>query len=159
MLEGVGVTDQATVEAMDAWRRGYVGPGGLWNTLDPDAGPALDAVRAAGLRAAVISNSDGTIRALVAQLGLADRLDFVIDSSEEGVEKPDPRIFEIALARAVVEAHEAAYIGDLYSIDVVGARRVGLRAVLLDPGLCWAECDCDTGRSVLDAVRLVLRRS
>jgi putative hydrolase of the HAD superfamily len=159
VLEGVGVTDGAIVETMDAWRRDYPGPGGLWNTPDPDAGAALDAVRTAGLRSAVISNSNGTIRELVARLGFADRLDFVVDSAEEGVEKPDPRIFEIALARAGVTAGEAAYIGDFYSIDVLGARRVGLRAVLLDPGRYWGERDCDTGRSVLDAVRLLLGRS
>jgi putative hydrolase of the HAD superfamily len=158
VLEGVGVTDEATVEAMDAWRRGYDGPGGLWDTPDPDAGAALDAVRAAGVRSAVISNSNGTIRALVSRLGFADRLDFVVDSAEEGVEKPDPRIFQVALARAGVTASEAAYIGDLYSIDVLGARRVGLRAVLLDPGSCWGARDCDTGRTVLDAVRLLLGR-
>ena len=158
LLEGVGVTDEATIDAMETWRRAYDGPGGLWNTADPDAGAALDAVRAAGLRSAVISNSNGTIRALVTRLGLADRLDFVIDSAEEGVEKPDPRIFEIALARAGVKGDEAAYIGDLYSIDVVGARRVGLRAVLLDPGRCWGERDCDTGVSVLDAVTILLAR-
>lgn len=159
LLEGLGVTDEATVEAMDAWRRGYEGPGGLWNTADPDAGAALDAVRAAGLRSAVISNSNGTIRSLVTRLGLVDRLDFVVDSAEEGVEKPDPRIFEIALARVGVKAEEAAYIGDLYSIDVRGARRVGLRPVLLDPGRCWGERDCDTARNVLDAVRLLVGRA
>jgi putative hydrolase of the HAD superfamily len=158
LLEGVGVTDPATVDAMDVWRSAYGGAGGLWNTADPDAGPALDAVRAAGLRSAVISNSNGTIRALVTTLGFADRLDFVVDSGEEGVEKPDPRIFEIALARAAVTAAEAAYIGDLYSIDVLGARRVGMRTVLLDPGRCWGERDCDRAPSVLDAVRLLLDR-
>ena len=156
LLEGVGVTDDATIDAMDGWRRAYDGPGGLWNTADPDAGAALDAVRAAGVRSAVISNSNGTIRTLVTRLGFADRLDFVIDSAEEGVEKPDPRIFAIALGRAAVKPEEAAYIGDLYSIDVLGARRVGMRTVLLDPGRCWGERDCDRAGSVLDAVTLLL---
>jgi putative hydrolase of the HAD superfamily len=156
LLEGVGVTDEPTIEAMDAWRRAYEGPGGLWNTADPDAVAALDAVHAAGLRSAVISNSNGTIRSLVTRLGLVDRLDFVIDSAEEGVEKPDPRIFEIALARARVKPEEAAYIGDLYSIDVRGARRVGLRPVLLDPGRYWGDRDCDTALTVLDAVRVLV---
>jgi putative hydrolase of the HAD superfamily len=156
LLEGLGVTDEPTVEAMDAWRRAYEGPGGLWNTADPAAAPALDAVHAAGLRSAVISNSNGTIRSLVTRLGLVDRLDFVIDSAEEGVEKPDPRIFEIALARARVKPEEAAYIGDLYSIDVRGARRVGLRPVLLDPGRYWGERDCEIAPTVLDAVGLLV---
>jgi putative hydrolase of the HAD superfamily len=159
LLEGLGVTDEATIQAMEAWRRAYRGPGGLWNTADPDAGAALDAVRAGGLRSAVISNSDGTIRALVTRLGLGDRLDFVVDSGEEGVEKPDPRIFEIALARAGVKREEAAYIGDLYSIDVVGARGVGIRPILLDPGDCWGPRDCETAPGVLEAVRRLLGQS
>ena len=156
ILEGVGVTDETTIDAVDAWRRTYNLPVGLWNTVDPDAGAALDAVRAAGVRSAVISNSNGTIRSLMERLGLIDKLDFVIDSGEEGVEKPDPRIFRIALARAGVTAEETAYIGDLYSIDVRGARRAGLRPVLLDPGRCWGARDCDAAPTVLDAVTFLL---
>ena len=156
ILEGVGVTDAHTIEAVDAWRRAYNLPVGLWNTVDPDAPRALDAVRAAGVRSAVISNSNGTIRSLMERLGLLDKLDFVIDSGEEGVEKPDPRIFELALARAGARPEEAAYVGDLYSIDVRGARRVGIRPVLLDPGRCWGPRDCDAAPSVLDAVTLLL---
>ena len=158
ILEGVDVTDEPTIDAVDAWRRAYNLPVGLWNTADPDAAAALDAVRAAGVRSAVISNSNGTIRALMTRLGLIDRLDFVIDSGEEGVEKPDPRIFEIALARAGVKPEETAYIGDLYSIDVRGARRAGLRPVLLDPGRCWGPRDCDVSPTVLDAVTFLLQR-
>ena len=61
-----------------------------------------------------------------------------------------------ALARAGAKAEEAAYIGDLYSVDVVGARRVGIRAVLMDPGGCWGTRDCEAAPTVLDAVRLLL---
>lgn len=158
ILEGLGVTDEATIEAVDAWRRAYNLPVGLWNTADPDAAAALDAVRAAGIRSAVISNSNGTIRSLMERLGLIDKLDFVIDSGEEGVEKPNRRIFEIALARAGAKAQDAAYIGDLYSIDVRGARGAGIRPVLLDPGQCWGARDCDVAPSVLDAVNFLLER-
>jgi putative hydrolase of the HAD superfamily len=159
LLAGLGVTDETTVSAMERWRRAYAGPGGLWNRADPDAAAALDLVRAAGVRAAVISNSNGTIRALMARLGLADRLDFVVDSGEEGFEKPDPRIFRAALDRAAVKPEAAAYIGDLYSIDALGARSAGIRAVLLDPGGCWGVRDCDRAHGVVDAVRLLLEAS
>lgn len=161
ILEELGVRDERTIAAVDAWRLAYNLPVGLWNTIDPDAPRALDAVRAAGVRSAVISNSNGTIRGLMERLRLLDRLDFVIDSGEEGVEKPDPRIFEIALARAGAKPDETAYIGDLYSIDVRGARRVGIRPVLLDPGRCWGARDCDAAATVFDAVTLLLgeRRS
>jgi putative hydrolase of the HAD superfamily len=157
ILAGLGITDEPTIEAVDAWRRAYNLPVGLWNTADPDAAAALHAVRAAGVRSAVISNSNGTIRSLMERLGLIDKLDFVIDSGEEGIEKPDPRIFQIALARAGVKPEETAYIGDFYSIDVRGARRAGLRPVLLDPGRCWGSRDCDAAPTVLDAVTFLLR--
>src|SRR5207237_1106396 len=104
----------------------------------------------------VVSNSNGTIKRILDDLGLTRDLDFVLDSQEEGVEKPDPRFFQRALARAGVEAADAAYIGDLYSVDVVGARRAGIRAVLMDPGRCWGVRDCPAAPTVLDAVRTLL---
>ncbi len=156
LLDEVGVRDGATVTALDTWRRGYNPPLGLWTALEPEAAEALALVREAGLRAAVISNSNGTVAEVLTRLGLAPHLDFIIDSSEVGVEKPDPRIFQIALDRAGLRSHEAAYIGDLYSIDVVGARAAGLHPVLMDPGACWGSRDCPTARTALEAVRLLL---
>ena len=152
VLEGIGVTDPALVDAMDAWRGGHNQPLGLWTAPEPHAAPALRLARTAGLRTGVISNSNGRIKQILAQLELLPLLDFALDSQEEGVEKPEPEIFARALARVGVAAEDAAYVGDLYSIDVLGARRAGLRAVLLDPGRCWGARDCPTARSVLDAV-------
>ena len=156
VLEGVGVTDAGLVGAMDEWRRGYNQPLGLWTAPEPDAAPALTLAREAGLRTGVISNSNGSIRRILEQLDLLRLVDFALDSSEEGVEKPQPAIFERALARAGVAAAEAAYVGDLYSIDVLGARRVGLTGVLLDPGACWSRDDCLTAPTVLHAVKRLL---
>ena len=156
VLEGIGVTEPDLVEAMDEWRRGHNQPLGLWTAPEPDAAPALMLAREAGLRTGVISNSNGTIRQILARLSLMSLVDFALDSHEEGVEKPRREIFERALARAGVGASEAAYVGDLYSIDVLGARRAGLEAVLLDPGLCWGSRDCPTAPTVLDAVKRLL---
>src|SRR5262249_56274260 len=89
--------DPALVEKIVAWRRTYNPPVGVWNIVDPHAAEVLDAVRRAGLRAAVISNSNGSVRSILESLGLTDRLDFVVDSAEEGVEKPAPRIFDLSL--------------------------------------------------------------
>jgi putative hydrolase of the HAD superfamily len=158
VLAALGVTDEAIVAAMVDWRRGYNPPLGLWTVAEPKAAEALAAVRDAGLGAAVISNSNGTVEGILQGLGLAGRLDFVLDSSRVGVEKPDPRIFRLALARAGVTAAEAVYVGDLYSVDVLGARAAGMDAVLLDPGACWGERDCRTAPDVLGAVRLILGR-
>jgi len=158
LLEGAGVDDERVITAVAAWRRTYNPPVGVWNTAEPLAAEALRLVRNAGLRAAVISNSNGSVRQILESLGLARHLDFVLDSGEVGVEKPDPRIFRLALERAGVTPAEAVYVGDLYSIDVLGAGGAGLGAVLLDPGGCWGQRDCLVARDVLEAVRLILAR-
>jgi putative hydrolase of the HAD superfamily len=156
LLEELDVRRPATVAALIAWRRAYNPPKGLWTVREPEANAALALARRSGLTTAVISNSNGTIDDILTGLGLARHLDFVIDSSRVGVEKPDPRIFHLALERAGLQPAQAVYIGDLYSIDVLGARAAGLHAILMDPGGCWPPRDCQTARTVLDAVRLVV---
>ena len=156
VLDALGITDAGIAEAVVEWRRTYNPPVGLWNTADPYAATALGLVRAAGLAAAVISNSNGTVRSILETLGLASRLDFVLDSFEVGVEKPDARIFTLAVERAGVSPGETVYVGDLYSVDVRGARATGMDAILLDPGGHWGARDCATVVDVLAAVRLIL---
>lgn len=156
VLEELGVRDAATGEALAAWQRTYNAPVGLWHRADPDAAPALGLLRQAGLRAGVVSNSNGTARAALEAAGLAAHLDFVLDSHVVGVEKPDPRIFALALRAAGVEPAEAVHVGDLYSVDVRGAREAGLGAVLLDPGGHWGARDCPRAAGLLEAVRLAL---
>jgi putative hydrolase of the HAD superfamily len=156
LLDELGVRDAGLIAALAAWRRGYNLPQGLWSALEPEALEAVALARASGVCTGVISNSNGTVADILETLGLARHLDFVIDSSKVGVEKPDPRIFEIALDRAGVRPDEAAYVGDLYSVDVVGSRAAGLQAVLMDPGGCWPPRDCPTARTAHAAVRLLL---
>ncbi len=156
VLDGLGVTDRATVEKVAAWRRTFNLPVGLWSTHDPQALEALALVRRSGLRAAVISNSNGSVRSVLDAVGVAAHLDFVLDSGEVGVEKPDRRIFELALTRAKVAPDEAAYIGDFYTIDARGAGAAGLRPVLLDPGGFWGARDCAMAPDLLSAVKLAL---
>ena len=156
LLEHLAVTDEAEVEAIARWRRGYNLPVGLWNRADPEAPGAIRRVREAGLVAGVISNSNGSVRSILEATGLAAHLDFIIDSSQVGVEKPDPRIFHLGLREARVEAAEAVYVGDLYSVDVLGARAAGLDGILLDPRGFWAPRDCRLARGLDEAVRLAL---
>ena len=156
LLDELGVARPATRAALIAWRSAYNVPRGLWTVAEPDAEAALALARRSGLVTAVISNSNGTIAEILDGLGLGRHLDFVIDSAKVGVEKPDPRIFRLALERAEIAPAEAAYVGDLYSIDVLGARAAGLHAILMDPGRCWPPRDCPTAPTVLDAVRLVV---
>ena len=158
LLEAAGVADESVVTHIAEWRRSYNAPVGLWTVAEPEAAEALALARGAGLVTGVVSNSNGTIRRILETLGLAQHLHFVLDSHEEGIEKPDPRLFARALARAGVRAEEAAYIGDLYSVDVLGARAAGMQAVLMDPGGCWGPRDCPCAPTVLDAVRELLAR-
>ena len=156
VLEELGVTDPETVRAVAEWRKEYNLPVGLWHLPDPEAETALRLARDAGCVAGVISNSNGSVRSILEEIGLAAHLQFILDSAVVGFEKPDPRIFQMGLAEARVEPGEAVYIGDLYSVDVLGARAAGMTAVLLDPGGFWGERDCPVARSLAGAVRLAL---
>jgi len=114
----------------------------LWESVPGDVAPALRRLRGQGLRLAVISNSNGTLRAKLDRLGLTALFDLVVDSTEEGVEKPDPRIFELALERLGAHAGKTVHVGDLYHVDVAGARAAGIVGVLLDPLGLYPNADC-----------------
>ncbi|MBI4610324.1 MAG: HAD-IA family hydrolase, partial [Candidatus Rokubacteria bacterium] len=114
LLEELGITDPATSRALAEWRRSYNLPVGLWNQADPEAEKVLRRLRAEGVTTGVVSNSNGSVQGILEELGLFRHLDFVLDSAVVGVEKPDPRIFRLALDAARVAPAEAVYIGDLY---------------------------------------------
>jgi putative hydrolase of the HAD superfamily len=120
----------------------------LWTEVRGGTAAALAALRARGLTVACISNSDGTVAALLETVGLAAELDFVVDSGVVGVEKPDPAIFRLALERAGVAPAEAMHVGDLFAVDVVGARRAGIEPVLLDPLGRYRDLGCRTSPDV-----------
>jgi putative hydrolase of the HAD superfamily len=105
----------------------------LWCVTALGTRAALGHLRSAGLRLGVVSNSDGRVEAALEAAGLRDCFDVVIDSALFGAEKPDPAIFRAALRTLAVEPHEALYVGDLYEVDVLGARAAGMEAVLLAP--------------------------
>jgi putative hydrolase of the HAD superfamily len=121
---------------------------GLWSRPHEGARAAIDAVARLGLRRSVISNSDGRAAWHLEQSGVLDGLEFVVDSHEFGVEKPDPRIFAHALERLGVAPDRAIYVGDIRSVDEVGARAAGLRFVLIDPYGDYAGTDTPRIRSI-----------
>lgn len=116
----------------------------LWSSIMPGVREALAGMRALGLRLIVVSNSDGTAEAILSDIGLRRYLDAVIDSCRVGFEKPDPRIFRQALELAGSPPERTLHVGDLYAADVVGARSVGIHAILLDPFGDWGDLDCVT---------------
>lgn len=99
-----------------------------------DTLPALAALKDKGYTLGVLSNLRRDMRSLCKQLGMTPYLDFCINSDEAGAEKPYPPIFLAALDRVSVSPEETVHVGDQYNSDVVGARGVGMHAVLIDRG-------------------------
>jgi putative hydrolase of the HAD superfamily len=83
------------------------------------------------LRLGIISNFTGALANVCREEGLLPLLDVIIDSAVEGVSKPDPEIFRIALRRLGLAPGDCLMVGDSFDRDVVPAKRLGLRAVWL----------------------------
>lgn len=100
--------------------------------LFDDVVPTLDRLRDAGLRLGVVSNFEEWLERLLEQLGVRDYFEVRVISGIEGLEKPDPRIFELAMERAGVGPAESVYVGDNPEFDVDPALAVGMFPVLID---------------------------
>lgn len=96
-----------------------------------DARSVLTALRAAGVRLAVVSNFDQRLPRLLADAGLADAFETVVCSQEVGVEKPHPAIFEELLERLALAPALVAHVGDSRRDDVEGANAVGIHGLWL----------------------------
>ncbi|MGH2830920.1 MAG: HAD family hydrolase, partial [Actinomycetota bacterium] len=127
-LEGLGAADDVAA------------PGWLYEQFTqshryapfPDALPALRELKAHGYRLGLVSNWEGWLPSVLDRTGLMPLLDAVAVSGLEGVEKPDPALFRIALERMGVEPARAVYVGDSPSHDVQPALALGMGAVLID---------------------------
>ncbi len=102
-----------------------------WDQILPGTRTALDRI-GARYRIAVISNADGKIENVLSRCGIAECFESITDSGIVGFEKPRPEIFEAALKTMNARADESLYVGDVYSVDFVGARNAGMQAVLFD---------------------------
>jgi putative hydrolase of the HAD superfamily len=157
ILEHAGVTpDRATTAALSELHV-YHQASNLWEYMPSDVLPSLRAIRDLGLRMVVVSNANGTICAAAERLGIGPLVRCVLDSHTEGVEKPDPRFFEIALARSGALRETTIHVGDIYEVDVVGARAAGIRPVLLDAAGLYPEADCPRVPSLPELVQAIAR--
>lgn len=145
---------EGTVTAL-ADLHAYHAASNLWEYVPDDVLPALAALRELGLRIVVVSNANGTLRAHLDRIGMTSRFDVVLDSADEGVEKPDPRFFEIALEKSGARRDTTIHVGDLYYVDVMGARAAGLRGVLLDEANLRPDADCPRVRSLDELVQRI----
>lgn len=127
-----GLSDRSLIEAVLVVLRKIHQTSNLWEIVPPDVPEALKGLQGR-YRMSVISNANGTVRDKLRRVGLLDFFETVIDSAEEGIEKPDPRIFHAAVLRTGARMEQSLYIGDMYHIDVAGARAAGMDVVLLDP--------------------------
>ncbi len=138
LLDGPAETRAAAIERVIAGFRDIH----TWSKVFPDTVPALKKLKAAGYYLAVISNSDGSVEGELQRAGLGEYLEFVIDSSVVGVEKPHPEIFEMALERSGIKPGEAVYVGDTYPTDIGGAELAGLRGILIDWVGAYPDAAC-----------------
>jgi putative hydrolase of the HAD superfamily len=134
----------------------------LWIREAPGCRAGLDALTATGIRLGIVSNADGLIgerlraqEILQVGPGLGATVECIIDSGAVGVMKPDPRIFRLALDAMGVAPDDTWYVGDMPGIDVVGARRAGLRPFLIDPFDLHADADYDRIGSLAELATLV----
>lgn len=148
ILDEAGVSTGPATAAALAELHAYHMESNLWELMPSDVIPVLARLRARGLRLTIVSNANGKLRSLFDRLALTVCVDCVLDSNDEGVEKPDPRFFEIALARSGARRETTIHVGDLYHVDVVGARAAGLRGVLLDEAGLYQDADCPRVQSL-----------
>jgi HAD superfamily hydrolase (TIGR01509 family) len=148
VLEQAGIARSPETDAALQELQAYHAVHNLWERVPDGVVPALERLRARVPRLVVVSNANGRLHVMMERLGLARFFDVMLDSHLEGVEKPDPRLFELALERAGGHPETTLHVGDFYWIDVQGARAAGLRAVLLDTAGLYHGVDCPRIRSL-----------
>jgi HAD superfamily hydrolase (TIGR01509 family) len=131
MLHRAGVEQAALPNVLETLWHEHVRMN-LYSLVPPGLTAAVDALRAAGVRVVVVSNSEGVLAALFEQLGILPHFDALFDSALVGYEKPDVRIFEAALAPFGVAPDRALHVGDTWATDIAGAHAAGLRAAMID---------------------------
>lgn len=150
VLEGVGIAPSRATDGALNELQVYHTENNLWESVADGAPEALEAIRAHGLTTIIVSNANGRLHALLDRLDLTRHFDVIVDSSVEQVEKPDPRLFQIAMQRAGAVPARTLHVGDLYHVDVAGARAAGMHPLLIDTGNLYADADCPRVRSVAD---------
>jgi FMN phosphatase YigB (HAD superfamily) len=134
----------------------------LWVDPVPGSREGLQTLADTGVRLGIISNADGMMGSRLAQLelcqvgpGIGVDIECVVDSGNVGVMKPDPRIFQAAIDLLGLEPDQVWYVGDMPAIDVVGARRAGIRPYLMDPLSLHLDADYERISSLAALAELI----
>ncbi len=127
ILHGAGVGGD--VAAVVGWLWTEQQTRNLWRRPIADMVALARELAARDVRVGVVSNSEGRVADLLAEIGIADAFEVVIDSARVGIEKPDPRIFALAIDALGGGSGPHVHIGDSWSADVAGALGAGWRAI------------------------------
>jgi haloacid dehalogenase superfamily, subfamily IA, variant 3 with third motif having DD or ED/haloacid dehalogenase superfamily, subfamily IA, variant 1 with third motif having Dx(3-4)D or Dx(3-4)E len=120
-------------------------------TLRPYVTPLLEALRRSGSQTGIVSNTEAILTCFdLDRFSVLLTVGTIVLSSDVGVRKPDPQIFHLALERLHAEPASAVFIGNDWAEDIVGARRIGLRAIYLHE----RACDCATVATKADGAVL-----
>ena len=114
----------------------------------PDTKPVLKALKKRDLTIGMVSNATELLRRVLDNLGLTGYFEFIIISDEVGARKPSPKIFELAVKAAGTTPSRTVYVGDKFTVDILGASRAGLRAVLVDREDVFPDADCIRARDL-----------
>ncbi|HEV2448953.1 MAG TPA: HAD-IA family hydrolase [Thermoplasmata archaeon] len=128
VLRELGI-DDGVDDLGAALRREFVSP--RWHVPFPEARRALDELRPRGHELHLVSNNTEDLLRIVANLGWGEIFASITYSQEVGAEKPEPRIFRLALSRARADPRDVVHVGDSWESDVEGARAVGIAPIWL----------------------------
>ncbi len=136
LLDGIGVKHERAAENIQDLFDGYAPEDRLFD----DTRHVLETLDKAGYTLALVSNRDSDLAPIAAGYGIDGFFDFVLWAGQLKSYKPDPKIFykSLELAGLSDPAH-ALYVGDNYFADIVGARGVGMDALLIDPRDVFAD--------------------
>lgn len=155
LLAGAGVAADRIGPLVD-WLWDEQPRANLWRSQIPGMVALARELTGRGVRVAILSNSEGRLAELLAEIGIADAFAAIIDSGRVGIEKPDRRIFDHALA-VLGATRPGIHVGDSWPADIAGALGAGWRAIWFgwratpvdDPRVAVAH-DAAEVRAVLD---------
>ncbi len=141
IIEGMGGTgaavDAAAAEIYEEWSACQ------HFELYEDVAEVLQTIHSAGISIGLISNTQRCLASFQTHFALEGLFTVAVSSAAHGYMKPHPSIFESALRQVGVAADQSMMVGDSLAHDIAGARRLGMRAVLLSRSGAPAECPDD----------------
>jgi len=157
LLSEIGLTDDTDAGAIRDQLVTGIRDSGNWDMIRLGTAEHLREI-GKRYRIAVISNADGRIGDVLDRCGIAQCFRTITDSGLVGYEKPHPEIFRQALKSMNAAPEESLYVGDVYSVDYLGATGAGMQAMLMDVAGAYRDKGAPRVES-LEELRNVLPRT